>query len=105
MLLQHVLDDAALNAFAAAVDQADLTEAGFVRGVDVFRDDRCDVTRRELVQVEVVLDRNAVRHRATAYVGDGYDAVTTVLIPPRMEKSPTTVMRLGPHAATRSSRI
>ena len=51
MLLQHVLDDAALNALAAAVDQADLTEASFVRGVDVFRDDRRDVTRRELVQL------------------------------------------------------
>ena len=35
----------------------------------------------------------------------GYDAVTTVLMPPRAEKSPTTVMRLGAHAATRSSRI
>src|SRR4051794_25602187 len=34
-----------------------------------------------------------------------YSAVTTVLIPPRTEKSPTTVMRRGRMAATRSSRI
>jgi hypothetical protein len=66
MLLQRVLDDATLNALAAAVDQADLTEAGFVRGGDVFRDDGRDVTWRELVQIEVVLDGNTVRHRATA---------------------------------------
>ena len=32
-------------------------------------------------------------------------AVTTVLIPPRTEKSPTTVMRRGCSAAIRSSRI
>ena len=34
-----------------------------------------------------------------------YVAVTVVLIPPRTEKSPTTVMRRGAQAATRSSRI
>ena len=34
-----------------------------------------------------------------------YSAVTTVLMPPRTEKSPTTVMRRGCSAATRSSRI
>jgi hypothetical protein len=32
-------------------------------------------------------------------------AVTTVEMPPRTEKSPTTVMRRGAQAATRSSRI
>ena len=35
----------------------------------------------------------------------GYVAVTTVLMPPRTVKSPTTVIRRGLHAATRSSRI
>jgi len=34
-----------------------------------------------------------------------YVAVTTVLMPPRGVKSPTTVMRVGAHAATRSSRM
>ena len=34
-----------------------------------------------------------------------YVAVTVVVIPPRAEKSPTTVMRRGRQAATRSSRI
>ncbi len=34
-----------------------------------------------------------------------YSAVTTVEMPPRTEKSPTTVILRGRHAATRSSRI
>jgi hypothetical protein len=34
-----------------------------------------------------------------------YEAVTTVLIPPRTVKSPITVIRLGCTALTRSSRI
>lgn len=108
MSLECLLHDAALNAFAATVNQADLTQARRVRGSNVLLDDRCHVPWRERVQVELIVDGNAVRHRFTSrwtYVGDGYDAVTIVLIPPRTEKSPTTVMRRGAHAATRSSRI
>jgi hypothetical protein len=65
MPLEHLLHDAALNAFAAAMNQADLTQAGFVRGVDVLLDDRRDLPRRERVQVEVIVDGNAVRQRFT----------------------------------------
>jgi hypothetical protein len=59
------------------------------------------------VEVERALDRNPVSHLKAQspkpkaqspgvgrYVWS-YDAVTTVLMPPRTEKSPTTVMRLG----------
>ena len=37
--------------------------------------------------------------------GCSYRAVTVVVMPPRTEKSPTTTMRRGEQAATRSSRI
>ena len=87
MLLECLLNDAALNAFAASVDQPHFSEPGFVRGIDVLFDDRCDVARRERVEVERVFDRD--------FVQDGYVAVTTVFIPPRTAKSPTTVMRRG----------
>ena len=63
MPLEHLLHDAALDAFAAAVNQAHLTEAELVRGVDVLLDDRRDVTRREGMQVDMVFDGKAVRHR------------------------------------------
>ena len=87
MFLERLLDDAALNALAASVDQPHFAEPGFVRGTDVLLDDGCDVARRERVKVERVFDRDLVQ--------DGYVAVTTVFIPPRTAKSPTTVMRRG----------
>ena len=105
MSLQHLLDDAALNALAATVYDAYFTEARLVRGEDVLVDHRRDVTGRKGMQIELVVDGNAVGHGPPAYFDEGYDAVTTVLMPPRTEKSPTTVMRLGAQAATRSSRI
>ena len=105
MLLEHLLDDAALNTLAAPVNHSNLTESRLVRCVDVFLHHGCDVTRSKGMQVDLIFDGNAVCHRCAHYFGEGYDAVTTVLIPPRTEKSPTTVMRLGAQAATRSSRI
>ena len=68
MPLEHLLNDASLNALAAAVNQPDLTETTFVCRIDILLDDRGDVARRERVQVEVGFDRNAVGHRATAIV-------------------------------------
>ena len=54
----------------------------------------------ELTQLaEKELKRSGDQARAS------YVTVTTVLIPPRTVKSPTTVMRRGWMAATRSSRI
>ena len=64
MPLERLLNDASLDALAAAVNQPDLTKTSFVRGVDVLLDDRRDVARRERVQVEVVFDRDAVGHHA-----------------------------------------
>jgi len=66
MPLERLLNDASLNALAAAVNQPDLTQSGVVRRGDVLLDDRCDVAWRERVQVEVVFDWDAVGHRATA---------------------------------------
>lgn len=123
MTLERGLDDAALDAGAAAVNQANFAQAGGVRGADVLVDDRTDLARVERVEVERVFDWNlvwrvgVVRHRVTppsirvrpwvppAAAGFSYEAVTTVLIPPRTEKSPITVMRLGLQTSTSSSRI
>jgi hypothetical protein len=121
------LDDAALDAAAASVDDAHLMEAGGGCCIDVFVNDRGHVARRERVKIELVLDRNSQRlfgHgdgsaicdlRARLYAlspglsalgpFEVYSALTIVLIPPRTEKSPTTVMRRGWSVATRSSRI
>ena len=87
MVLQCLLDDAALDAFAATVNQPHLAQTCFVRGGDVLGDDRRDVARREGVEVERGFDWD--------FFQDGYDAVTTVFMPPRTAKSPTTVMRFG----------
>ena len=67
MPLERLLHDASLNAFAAAVNQPDLTQSGVVCRGDVLLDDRRHVARRERVQVEVVFDRDAVGHRATLF--------------------------------------
>src|SRR5512137_532672 len=97
------MDDAPQDAGAPPVNDADLRQAAGVRFVDVLLDDRLDLARPERVEIERAVDgqdeRLAVAH---AFV---YVAVTDVRIPPRGVKSPTTVMRLGRHAATRSSRI
>lgn len=62
-----------------------------------LRNDQLDTSTRTVV--ERVFNRDPVRH-FLAYV-----AVTWAVMPPRAEKLPTTVMRLGAHAPTRSSRI
>ena len=62
MAIEHVLDDAALDALAAAVNQPDLAEAGVVRRRDVFLDDRWNVARGEGVEVERRFDRHPVGH-------------------------------------------
>jgi len=55
-VLQRVLNDAALHAFAAPVNESHFTQARFVRGGDVLLDDRRDVTRRERVEIDRVFD-------------------------------------------------
>jgi len=62
------LDDAALDALAASVDQPDFPEARVVRGENVFLDNRWNVARRERVQIDVVFGRDPVffPHQASA---------------------------------------
>jgi hypothetical protein len=62
MPLERLLDDGALDAATAPVDQAHLAEPSGVSGCDVLLDDRADVARRERMQIEHVLDRNPVDH-------------------------------------------
>lgn len=61
---ERLLDDAALDPLAAAVNQAYLAEAGFVGGADVLIDDRFDVAGLEGVEIEDAFDRNPVVHEA-----------------------------------------
>ena len=55
MVLERLLDDPALNTFAASVNQPHFAKAGFMRGADVLDDDRRNVARRERVTLDVVL--------------------------------------------------
>src|SRR6516225_2301390 len=63
-LLKHRLHDAALNAPAAAMDQAHFAKPGFPGGAKVFLHHRRDVPRRECVQIERVLNGNPLGHSA-----------------------------------------
>jgi len=104
MPIECGLHDAALHAASTAVHEANAHESCLRRRLDIFIDDRRDIARRERVQIQLTLDRKAMRHEISCH-GRAYVAVTTVLMPPRTEKSPTTVMRRGCRTVTRSSRI
>ena len=93
MPLERLLDAPALNALAATVNQANLTQATFVRRVHERFDHRLHIAGREWVQIERVFNWDPVRHKPQLFAS--YDAVTIVLMPPRTLKSPTTVMRRG----------
>jgi hypothetical protein len=60
MLVEHGLHDAPLDALAAAMNQANLTQTGLVRRIHVFFDDRWDVAGVERVKVDRVFDGNVV---------------------------------------------
>ena len=100
VISQHLVDTRALHSNPTSVNQPDLAEAGFVGGADVLLHDRGDVARRERVQVDRLFDWNAMHVYPC-----GYLAMTVVLMPPRGVNSPSTVIRFGAQAATRSSRI
>ena len=95
MPVERLLYDAALHAASAAVNHSHLIKARSGGGVDILCDDRRDVARRECMQIELTLDRDpeAISHQRSDLAT--YSAFTTVLIPPRTEKSPTTVIRRG----------
>lgn len=59
---ERLLHDTALYAFAPAVNQPDLAQAGFVCGVHVFLDNGLDVARGEGVEIEGVFYGNPVSH-------------------------------------------
>jgi hypothetical protein len=62
MRSEQPLHRGALHANSAAVNQAHFPEALLMRGVQVFLDDRRNVTRLEGVEVDFWLDRNLVGH-------------------------------------------
>jgi hypothetical protein len=97
---QHLVDARPLHPNPAAVYQPDLAEARLVRRPDVLVDDRRNVARRERMEIDGLFDWNAMHVYPCGYV-----AITVVLMPPRGVNSPSTVMRFGSQAATRSSRI
>ena len=55
------LDELSLHADPAAVDQAHLDESLGLGRIEILRDDRRHVARREGVQVQRILDRDADR--------------------------------------------
>jgi hypothetical protein len=59
--LERLLNDAALYAQPAAMDEPDLSESGCVCFVDVLFDNRRDVRRRKCVEIEGALDGDAER--------------------------------------------
>jgi len=59
MALERRLNDPALHAAPAAVDQPHFAQALFRCRVDIVRDDVGDVARRERMQIQLALDRNA----------------------------------------------
>ena len=62
MALERLLNDAALDAFPASVDQTHFTQACLMGGVHVLLDHRFDVARGEGVQIERGLNRDPVGH-------------------------------------------
>jgi hypothetical protein len=58
MALERVLNDAALNALSATVNQADLPEPGVPRSLDIVADECLDIARLERVEVDRILDRD-----------------------------------------------
>ena len=102
------LDDASLDAGAASVDQPHFQQAASCGRSHEFVDDGWDVARGERVEIELAFDGDSqrfIRHAQTGYARspgpstrcplDVYSALTVVLMPPRTEKSPMTVMRRG----------
>jgi hypothetical protein len=62
---ERALNDAALDTFAASMDQPHLAKARGSRGVEILLHDRRDVTWREGVEIDLALDRDAMH-------GSGY---------------------------------
>ena len=101
--LEGCLDKPTKHARATPMDDPDVAQSGGVRLLHVLVDDRSRVSRLERMQVQRAVYRQSER----LLLAHGFvnAAVTAVRMPPRAVKSPTTLIRLGWHAVTRSSRI
>jgi hypothetical protein len=64
VILERLLDDAALDAFAAPVNQPYLAQPGLMRGAHVLLDHGLDVARGEGMEIESVFDRYVPGHGA-----------------------------------------
>ena len=69
MLLQHRVDDLALHAGAAAVDDPDLPKTPLNRLIKILLDNNVDLAWLEGVQVDGVLDWNVVHRRWVSNAG------------------------------------
>ena len=61
MAIEHPLNNSSLNASAAPMNQPDFTQPGFPGGGDIFLDDGRNLPRLKGVEVDEVLNGNAVR--------------------------------------------
>src|SRR5688500_74039 len=104
MAIERLLHDAALHAFAAAMNQAHFPQACGVRGIDVLIDDGRDVPREERVQIEVVVDGYVVRVHLTGACDEG-DRVRTLLTPARRSTGPSGRGDRGARRYPRGSRL
>jgi hypothetical protein len=59
MTIERGLDDSALDALAASMDDANGAQSSRRGGVDVLVDDRRHVSRREGVEIDLGFDRYA----------------------------------------------
>jgi hypothetical protein len=62
MLFEKRLNDAALDAAAAAVDEAQIDESGLVRRAEPRVDDFGNLPRWEHVQIQLTFDGHVERH-------------------------------------------
>ncbi len=68
MVAQNLLDATPLHALALAMNEADFTEAALRSSLQVALNDRSDVTGRESMQVDGVLNRNFDRFGLAAFL-------------------------------------
>src|SRR5262245_53287886 len=90
MTIERSLDDAALNAAAAAVNHPHLVEARRRGGVDVLGHHRRDVARRERVQIDLAFDWNLDRIRVHGSEAAAKKCRTAVS---RARRSPASIRR------------
>ena len=64
MSIERRLNEAALDAAAAAVHETDFAKTGSGSRLDVLGHDRRDIARGERMQIELGLDRDSQRQKA-----------------------------------------